>query len=108
MPSASLIFIVLPLVSLARGAAILNARQSLTPPEECDVIPTWKVTSFNWFNSSNNLDCVTQANARKSENERFTLLKEQGKGKRKSMNTDHYHHQHLRAFVLIQPPHPES
>lgn len=74
MPSTSLIFIVLPLVSLARGAAILNARHSSTPPEECDVIPTWEVTSFNWFNSSNNLDCVTEANARKLENEPSTPL----------------------------------
>ncbi|KAH8787859.1 hypothetical protein F5883DRAFT_531009 [Diaporthe sp. PMI_573] len=54
---------VLPFLSLTQGAAIINARQGVTPPAECDVIPTWEVTSFNWFNSSNNLDCVTQANA---------------------------------------------
>lgn len=65
MHSVSLISI-LPLLGLARGAAILDARLSVTPPTECDVIPTWEITSFNWFNSSDNLDCVTQANARKS------------------------------------------
>lgn len=67
MPSFSIIAILLPLLSLSQGAALLNERQSVTPPEECDVIPTWEVTSFNWFNSSSNLDCVTQSNARKFE-----------------------------------------
>lgn len=65
MPSTSLISIFLPFLSFVRSTAVLDTRQSLTPPSECDVIPTWEVTSFNWFNSSNNLDCVTQANSRK-------------------------------------------
>lgn len=65
MSPKSLAIIVLPLLSLTQGAAILNARQGVAIPAECDVIPTWEVTSFNWFNSSNNLDCVTQSNARK-------------------------------------------
>lgn len=59
MPSMPLLSIFLSFLSLTQGA------QSLTPPAECDVIPTWEVTSFNWFNSSNNLDCVTASNARK-------------------------------------------
>ncbi|KAJ0120613.1 hypothetical protein J7T55_015343 [Diaporthe amygdali] len=64
MPSMSLVTtILLSFLSLTQGTAILNARQSFTPPAECDVIPTWEVTSFNWFNSSNNLDCVTESNA---------------------------------------------
>lgn len=66
----------LPFLSLARCAAIINERQSLTPPAECDVIPTWEVTSFNWFNSSSNLDCVTQANARKFGNQRLAPSEE--------------------------------
>ncbi|KAK2611739.1 hypothetical protein N8I77_005063 [Diaporthe amygdali] len=57
MPSMPLLSIFLSFLSLTQGA------QSLTPPAECDVIPTWEVTSFNWFNSSNNLDCVTESNA---------------------------------------------
>lgn len=65
MPFLPLVSILLSFLSLSEAAAILNARQAVTPPPECDVIPTWEVTSFNWFNSSNNLDCVTQANARK-------------------------------------------
>lgn len=65
MSPKSLAIVLLPFLSLTRGAAILNARQGVTIPAECDVIPTWEVTSFNWFNSSNNLDCVTQSNARK-------------------------------------------
>lgn len=67
MPSLPLVSVLISFLSLGEAAAILNARQGVTPPPECDVIPTWEVTSFNWFNSSNNLDCVTQANARKSE-----------------------------------------
>ncbi|KAG8156892.1 hypothetical protein KVR01_013305 [Diaporthe batatas] len=63
MSSKSLALILLPLISLAQGAAVLSARQGVTIPAECDVIPTWEITSLNWFNSSNNLDCVTQSNA---------------------------------------------
>lgn len=83
MSSTSLISVFLPFLSLARGAAIVNARQALTPPAECDVIPTWEVTSFNWFNSSSNLDCVTQANARKFMKQRSTLSVGKKKKKKK-------------------------
>lgn len=82
MPSMSLISILIPFLSIVRGAVILNPRQSVTPPSECDVIPTWEVTSFNWFNSSNNLDCVTQSNARKFQKQsRVQSAEEQGEEK---------------------------
>ncbi|KAF7958717.1 hypothetical protein EAE96_002251 [Botrytis aclada] len=58
-----------PLAFLFLGTAVctpltphLQSRQSVTPPPECDVIPTWEVTNFNWFNSTHNLDCVDQSN----------------------------------------------
>lgn len=44
----------------------LSPRQAVTPPPECDVIPVWEVTSFQWFNSSHNLDCVNQVDVRES------------------------------------------
>lgn len=56
--------LLLLLTSLGRSTSstVLHPRQSLTPPTECDVIPAWDVTSFRWFNSTNNLDCVSEAN----------------------------------------------
>lgn len=38
-----------------------QTRPSLTPPPECDVIPTWAVTTFTWHNSTHNLDCASEA-----------------------------------------------
>ncbi|KUI55260.1 hypothetical protein VP1G_02666 [Cytospora mali] len=55
-----LLTLLLTPLSLAAGSPPLSPRQSLTPPAECDVIPTWEVTTFNWFNSSDNLDCVSE------------------------------------------------
>ncbi|KAF3765721.1 hypothetical protein M406DRAFT_356027 [Cryphonectria parasitica EP155] len=43
-------------------AKFINHRQRLTPPPECDVIPVWEVTTFEWFNSSHNLDCADESN----------------------------------------------
>lgn len=100
MHSMSLIF-VFPFLTLGRGAAILNARQSVTPPTECNVIPTWEITSFNWFNSSDNLDCVTQANARKSFGQRFIL----SDGKARVLTPAP---QHRKASASSRTPRPES
>lgn len=61
---ATLLLLPLPFLaspSLATGPGFHPRSQALTPPAECDVIPTWEVTAFNWFNSSDNLDCVTEA-----------------------------------------------
>ncbi|KUI67213.1 hypothetical protein VM1G_03541 [Cytospora mali] len=55
-----LLTLLLTPLSLATGLPPLSPRRSLTPPAECDVIPTWEVTTFNWFNSSDNLDCVSE------------------------------------------------
>lgn len=60
----------IPLIFLFRHVAFCSAsplqlRQAVTPPPECNVIPTWEVTQFRWFNSSQNLDCVHQVNVRK-------------------------------------------
>lgn len=60
----------IPLIFLFRHIAFCSAsplqlRQAVTPPPECNVIPTWEVTQFRWFNSSQNLDCVHQVNVRK-------------------------------------------
>ncbi|KAF7877482.1 hypothetical protein EAF04_001159 [Stromatinia cepivora] len=47
-------------LSVVSSSPLLQSVQSVTPPPECDVIPTWEVTNFIWFNSSHNLDCVHQ------------------------------------------------
>lgn len=102
MPSLLLVSIFLPFLSLSEAAAILNARQAVTPPPECDVIPTWEVTSFNWFNSSNNLDCVTQSNARKSGES----IPSQGRDERehKYLGTDQQtQHQKASVSTLLLP-----
>lgn len=52
-------------LSLVSSAVVVKPRQTVTIPEECNVIPAWEVTTFSWFNSSQNLDCVNQANVRK-------------------------------------------
>lgn len=53
-------------LSLASSAIVVKPRQSVTIPPECDVIPTWEVTTFSWFNSSQNLDCANEVDVRKS------------------------------------------
>jgi len=60
----SLLFASLSVVS---GFNLIQSRQSVTPPPECDVISTWEVTNFFWFNSSDNLDCANPVNVRKCE-----------------------------------------
>ncbi|CAD6448247.1 5f45502a-fe6c-4381-baf5-fd308ebb828e [Sclerotinia trifoliorum] len=47
-------------VTPSTSSPLPESTQSVTPPPECDVIPTWEVTNFIWFNSSHNLDCVNQ------------------------------------------------
>ncbi|KAL4813478.1 hypothetical protein BDW67DRAFT_168063 [Aspergillus spinulosporus] len=46
---------------LALAAGILSlttaVSSSITPPDGCP-LPTWEVTSFNWYNGSHSLDCV--------------------------------------------------
>jgi len=54
-------------LSVVSGSNLIQSRQSVTPPPECDVIPTWEVTNFLWFNSSDNLDCANPVNVRKCE-----------------------------------------
>jgi hypothetical protein len=54
--SLSTSLLALPLTILAMPLA---PRQPITPPPECDVIPVWSVTTFSWYNSTHNLDCVT-------------------------------------------------
>ncbi|KAL4899077.1 hypothetical protein BDW74DRAFT_164069 [Aspergillus multicolor] len=34
--------------------------QSITPPTGCP-LPTWEVTTFNWYNGSKSLDCIHNA-----------------------------------------------
>ncbi|TGO31133.1 hypothetical protein BPAE_0001g00270 [Botrytis paeoniae] len=60
--TAPLIFLFLRTAICTPLTPHLKTRQSVTPPPECDVIPTWEVTDFIWFNSTHNLDCVNQAN----------------------------------------------
>lgn len=61
MTTMALPLILLPSLALATNSALLSPRQPLTPPPACDVIPAWEVTTFVWFNSTHNLDCVTEA-----------------------------------------------
>lgn len=56
------------LSSLAASAVIVGPRDSIPIPPECDVIPAWEIASFSWFNSSQNLDCVSQNNVRTLRN----------------------------------------
>ncbi|ATZ45909.1 hypothetical protein BCIN_01g06060 [Botrytis cinerea B05.10] len=60
--TAPLVFLFLRTAICTPLTSHLQARQSVTPPPECDVIPTWEVTEFSWFNSTHNLDCVHQVN----------------------------------------------
>ncbi|TEY86491.1 hypothetical protein BOTCAL_0007g00180 [Botryotinia calthae] len=60
--TAPLVFLFLRTAICTPLTSHLQARQSVTPPPECDVIPTWEVTEFSWFNSTHNLDCVNQVN----------------------------------------------
>lgn len=46
------------------SASVLDPRDSIAIPPECDVIPAWQVTNFLWFNSSHNLDCVSEVDVR--------------------------------------------
>lgn len=52
-------------LAVVSASGTIQSRQSITLPTECDVIPTWEMTNFRWFNSSSNLDCVTEVDVRK-------------------------------------------
>lgn len=54
--SLLLTMLAIPPLTLAKP---LIFRQEVVPPPECDVIPPWVVTTFSWYNSTHNLDCVT-------------------------------------------------
>lgn len=61
MTTMALPLLLFPTLALTTSSALLSPRQPLTPPPACDVIPAWEVTTFAWFNSTHNLDCVTEA-----------------------------------------------
>ncbi|KAL3480469.1 hypothetical protein BJX99DRAFT_254460 [Aspergillus californicus] len=52
--------IVTGILSLSTAASSLAHSlrpRSITPPEGCP-LPTWEVSSFNWYNGSHSLDCI--------------------------------------------------
>ncbi|KAG4029934.1 hypothetical protein MFRU_014g02250 [Monilinia fructicola] len=68
MYTQSLLLLLLLLLSTASCTPHLPPRQSITPLPECDVIPTWEMTNFLWYNSPHNLDCANPVDVHRNPN----------------------------------------